>query len=241
MDIFGIPIGCDFRTWLAVGRLLLAQTSPYAESAYYNPVWLAPLFVPFVLLPEDVAWAIFLLLSISGYTIAYRRLTGRWSEALLLMMSPYTFQGLGNGNIDWLVLLGGTLPPQLGVWLLTLKPQASLGVLLVWAVRALRQQRFMRTFGPVTLAFIGSYALGYYQHTPPTQMPWNAAIWPWGIPLGIMVLVIALCRDNERLAWAAGPLLAPYVAFYSWYGVLIPLKDLVLVAGFVVAWVLFLL
>ena len=56
-----------------------------------------------------------------------------------------------------------------------------------------------------------------------------------------MVLVIALCRDNERLAWAAGPLLAPYVAFYSWYGVLIPLKDPVLVAGFVVAWVLFLL
>lgn len=244
MDIFWNfvlpPIGIDFSTvWVRVARLVVDGKTPYANADFYNPIWLAWLLSPFALLDEHMGWALFLVMALVGYFIAYQRLTGNLLRTVLLMLSPLTWHGLINGNIDWLVMLGAVIPPWVGVWLLALKPQMSLGVLIVYVVRAFRQRRLLAIFGPLILTVVWSVSAGLYPaQFDMERLTWNCTLWPWGLLPGLAILVIALWRDDARLAWLVGPFCAPYLAPHSWVAAQVPLGGSWIVLSSACLWAL---
>ena len=54
----------DFRIFYLAGRALLTGNSPYQVDGFYSPLPLAVFFVPFALLPEFIAYVLYLALSI---------------------------------------------------------------------------------------------------------------------------------------------------------------------------------
>jgi hypothetical protein len=146
------------------------------------------------------------------------------------------------GNYDWLILLGATLPPALGMWLAVLKPQLGVVLALLWIWQSVKKG--LRSVAllvlPIAAAVLMSFALGY--RLPESgNMPWSADIWPWGIPVGAVLAYFAFRRGDPVLALAAAPFLSPYVVWHSWIAVLLPLarNRWALAAGVLGSWVLF--
>jgi hypothetical protein len=67
---------------------------------------------------------------------------------------------------------------------------------------------------------------------------WNASPWPYAIPLGIALLVVALRRRNQRAAMGAGPCLSPFLSYHSLSVVMLGLVtfDRIAVAMCVLSW-----
>jgi hypothetical protein len=77
----GEAAGADARAYWAAARIWLAGGDPYHPTGPYMPYvyapWLLPLFVPWALLPWDVAWFVWrvgtVLLLLWSIDWAYRR------------------------------------------------------------------------------------------------------------------------------------------------------------------------
>ena len=233
-----IPLGVDFYvTFLPVGRDVLGGRFPYENITFFNPPWLLVMLVPLALLPDGLAWGIFVILGITGYLVALRRLGASWPELVLLMLSPFVWYGIYYGNIDWLVLLGASLTPTWGIWFLVLKPQMSIVLGGLWLIRAW-PKRILIEFGPVCLGLGLSFVLGLWRMPERAKMYWSLDIWPWGIPVGLVFTWLAWRRQDTRLALAAGPFLSPYIAIQSWLLVLLPMigRRYWLPAGVTLGW-----
>jgi hypothetical protein len=77
--------------------------------------------------------------------------------SILFIFSPPVIFDLWAGNINAFVMLGFILPPQWGLFLVTLKPQIGGGISIYWLVDAWRKGRFKevaRVFLPV-MSFFG--------------------------------------------------------------------------------------
>jgi len=135
-------------------------------------------------------------------------------------------------DLDWLVLLGASLPAATGAWALLLKPQVSAITIALW----LKQGRAWVLI-PITvlslLILSGLYPL------PGQPMPWSADVWPYGLPIGLLLGYKAFRTQDPLMALAAMPFLSPYLALQSWIFALLPLTRKhpgYLLAGLVVAW-----
>ncbi|HKZ55814.1 MAG TPA: hypothetical protein VJ123_10060 [Anaerolineales bacterium] len=211
--------GWDFKTnFLPAGRAVLEGRSPYSVSGFYSPIWLTPPLALLSVLPERVAWGVFSSLSVFAYLAALRRLGATLTEVWLFFFSPFVFYSLWYGNIDAYVLLGATLSPAWGVWLVMLKPQMALGILLYWAYTGARRdlRSLPRIFGPVVIVLLVSKFVGLWPSVALQDVPWNLTPWPWGLIVALPLLYLAVRRHNGKLALAAGPYFSPYVAVQSW-------------------------
>jgi hypothetical protein len=212
-----VPVGVDFHVvFYPAARAVIERTSPYSVQGFYNPPWLLPLLSPLGLLPEKLAWGVFVTGGLVCYLTAFARAGMDRLEIVLAMFSPLVLYGLWYGNIDFLVLLGAMLPVKYGIWLVSLKPQMGAVLLLLWARRG--------EWRVVLLAGTGVLAVMLFRPPPIGDMFWNTSVWPWGIPTGVALAVLAFLRNDERLALGAGPFLSPYVAVPSWVTVLPPLQ-----------------
>lgn len=239
---FTVPVGWDFRTFfLPAGQAILAGRSPYTVSGFYNPPWLSILFVPLVLLPEHLAWGLYLALNIYAYVIGLIRLRFRLAGILLVMLSPYVFYSLWYGNVDGLIILGATLPPGVGVWLILLKPQMSLILIGLWFYQSRLQgwKIRMRDFGLACLVFLVSWLVGLRPDLNMSQVSWNITAWPWGVLPGLALASLSLSQDSVHLALAASPFFSPYSSPQSWVVTLLPVgRNLaVLLFGALLGWV----
>nr|MBN1230058.1 hypothetical protein [Anaerolineae bacterium] len=145
------------------------------------------------------------------------------------LLSPPVLHSLLNGNIDWMVLVGYTLPPRFGLLLVVLKPQMGSVVGLFWLIEAWRNggpKEVLRVFWPVafllalSFAFYGLWPLRFEREI---DLWWNASLWPTSIPVGLVLLVAAIRRRDLRYAIGASPCLSPYVLLHSWSGALVTL------------------
>jgi hypothetical protein len=227
MSLYLIP-GIDWvETFYPAGRELLRTGNPYANvKMFVMAPWALLPVAPLTLLPSNVGRAIYLLISFAGFAYAaYKLGARRWAFAAF-MASPPVLHCLLNGNNDWLVLLGFVLPPQIGLFLIAIKPQMSMAVGLYWLVEAWRAggiKEVVRVFGPVTAALVLSVviygpwplrfgnSLGYW---------WNASLWPLSIPVGLGLLVAAFRHNDVRFAMGASPCLSPYLLLHSWVSAL---------------------
>jgi hypothetical protein len=210
-------------------RTLLRWQSPYMTEGYFNAPWSLLPLLPLAFLPDNWGYAFLVLLSLIAFAFAALRLGAKLPALIALLLSPPVIHDLINGNIDALVVLGFVLPPQIGLFFLMIKPQIGIAVALFWLIEAWRQNKLMeilRVFAPCGLAFLGSFLIyGFWPMRFGAEIGlwWNASLWPVSIPVGIVLLVAAIRRQEMRFAMAASPCFSPYVLLHSWIGALLGL------------------
>jgi hypothetical protein len=228
-----LPPGVDWDLSYRPAALAVLQLrDPFQVPEYRNAPWALLPILPLALLPASVGRAIFFLLSVVMTGYSAQRLGAKPLALTAFLLSPVVMHGWLNANIDWMVLLGFSLPPRWGLFCLAIKPQEGSTVALFWLVEAWRTGKLrevVRVFWPVTLALLISFAIyGFW----PTHFGrvlsewWNASLWPLSIPVGLALAVTALRKRDIRYAMGAAPCLSPYVLFHAWAGALVALAEL---------------
>ena len=157
-----------------------------------------------------------------AFVLIARRLGARWLAVIFLLLSAPVLHGALNGNIDWLASLGFILPPQIGLFFVSTKPQLGIAVGIFWLVEAWRRNRWievLRVFGPFLGVLLISFLLFGLWPLRAREMPnlwWNASLWPMSIPVGLALLVVSIKKRRIEFAMGASPCLAPYVLLHSW-------------------------
>jgi hypothetical protein len=166
----------------------------------------------------------------------------------IFLLSPPVVHTILNANIEWLTILGFAFPPSIGLFFVTIKPQTGFAVGIYWLFEAWRNggiKQVVRVFTPVTAAFLVSFLLyGFW----PLRMfgvigygaNINSSLWPMSIPIGLVLLIASIQRQNVYHAMSASPFLSPYVLFHAWSSAVIALinNPLQLSAAVIGLWIL---
>jgi len=249
-----LPPSIDWRlTYRPAALALLRGHNPYAadvapDAPFAAAPWgLLPL-IPLAVLPLEIGSALLLLTSLAAFALAARWL-GAGPVALgAFVLSPPVVHCLLNGNIEWLPLLGFSLPPQIGLFFIAVKPQTGFAVGLFWLVEAWRgggPRQVLRVFAPATAAMLGSLLLFgpwpfHLNDLLIIAHRFNASLWPTSIPVGLVLIVTAVRQRRIEYAMPASPCLSPYALFHSWSSALIALSahPVEMVTAMIGLWVL---
>lgn len=224
-----LPVGIDWRdTYRPAALAMLRGESPFSVEIYYAAPWALVPLMPMAVMPYALGRALTFVLGLAAFAYAGHRLGGRGWTLVIFMCSAAVVGCLNNGNIEWMPLLGAVLPPQWGLILLAVKPQVGVGLGAFWMVTIWRREGLgavVRTFAPVTLLTLASFALyGLWPLRFGQTVAWsmdNTSLGWYGMALGWVVLARAIGKEDEGLALASGPLLAPYVLQFTWSAVLV--------------------
>jgi len=150
--------------------------------------------------------------------------------------------------MDWLSILGFVMPPQFGLFFISIKPQIGIAIAPFWLVEAWRAGgwwQVIKTFAPFTLVLLLSFVIfGFWPletvREDIAHVSYNASRWPMSIPVGLALFVTAIRKRRIEYAMAASPCLSPYLLFYSWGGVLLSIISNVpeTVAAVIGLWIL---
>lgn len=242
-----LPHGLDWHeTYRPAALAVLHGQSPYTVEIYYAAPWAAWLLIPIAVLPTPLGQMLIFLAGVTAYVFILRRLNAPPASMLLFLSSAAVIGCLINGNIEWLALLGAVLPPPIGLIFLAIKPQVGFGLGVYWLVTTWRErgaQAVVVTFAPITLLLLLSFLLyGLWPLRFSQTVAWstdNVSLFPYGVALGLPILVQA-CRTREpRAALASGPFFSPYVIHFTWACMLVYLlqKPRLLLAAVLALWV----
>ena len=201
----------------------LSGGDPYAVKDFFNPPWVLPLLVPFALLPEPWDRASLLLVSVAALAIVLKYHESRPWASVLFLSTPMSLVLLLNGNIDAFVFLGLCVPLPIAAPLLLIKPQVGLIPFAFLAYYEMVTRGWRKTAIALTplvtlavLSFLiyGNWAAHIFSdlHSAGTEQ----AIWPLGLPAGLVATYRALREKKIASAYIASPLLSPHVGVYSW-------------------------
>jgi hypothetical protein len=217
-----VPNADWFATFDPAARGLFQGRLPYEQHFVLTPPWAILVLVPFVLFPPNIARGLVLVASLSILIYAGWRLHAPKIAMIALLISPTAIGSLLSGNLDAFVLTGIFLPPMLGLFVLLIKPQVGIGVAIYYFTQTWQSNKWIGiilTFSPIILAFIISGILFPVWINRMISKPldvWNRSIFPYGIPLGLSFLWLAVKRRNVFFALAAAPFLSPYLTFYTY-------------------------
>src|SRR4030042_4627603 len=222
-----LPIGVDWAGAFRPATLeFMVGHSPYTVEGFFNPPWLLILFIPMALLPVKISSLILINIGLLSYLIILYKLKIRPIFGLIFLLFPTTLSVLYTGNLEWLVMLGFLLPPQIGLFFVLIKPQAGIAMAIYWLIVSPHK---IKTFLPVFLAFLISIILyrdwlsllvirgnktGYYG-------TYDISFFPYLVPLGLALLIVSIRKHKEGFAYMASPFLAPYVGAISYTVVLL--------------------
>ena len=200
---------------------MLSGGNPYTIGGFYGPPWILLLLSPFALLSESLGGALIAIIALCSFGfVAFKMRAGPWILALFIF-SPHVLKIAINGNVDWMVALGFLMPPQIGLFFVSAKPQLGFPVAIFWLYESWRKggiTDLLKTSAPVSIAFLVSFALyGLWplRFSIVAGEDWNIAPWPFLIPFGIILLVYALRHNQKRLAVLSAPFLTPYMVIFS--------------------------
>jgi hypothetical protein len=214
--------GADWQgALLPACRELLAFRSPYDQFNFFNPAWALLPLLPLSFLPDKVGSVILSITNVMVFAYIAHRLKARPLIVILIATLPPV---LYSTNIDWMVALGLIMPPQIGLFFVLVKPQVGVFIALFWFSQAARYgvREVLRTFAPVTVAFILSFIVfGFYPLKWVGQLSlldnhWNIQIFPYGIPVGLVLIGTSLRNKQLGLSATAAPFLSPYSLMWSW-------------------------
>jgi hypothetical protein len=226
-----LPAAVDWQhTFLPAAR---SWRDPYSvtDGHFHNPPWVLLFLIPFGLAPEAYGWAAFVLISLLLILDSARALHASKVGSIAAVLAPPVLAMVANGQIDALALWGAAIGIRaresenpwllsLGLLLMSVKPQVA-GVLglLLWLQS---RDKIRPLIFPVGALFLSFLMYGWWPaswNPVPTQVSWNISIWPWGIPMGILMGVVAYQYESEVPAFLATPFLVPYLALHSLVGV----------------------
>jgi hypothetical protein len=223
-----VPPAVDWTTTFRPATLaLLSGESPYGRFYLVHAPWTLVMLTPLALLPEAVGRVMLIFCALISYAFIAHRLKAKPIAIVFLLLSPLVMHLLLNGNMDWLASLGFILPPQLGLFFISIKPQIGIAVAPFWLVEAWRQggwKLVVKTFAPFTIVLFLSFLIfGFWPSYSfkVIEVWYNASLWPMSIPVGLALLVTSLRKRKIEYAMAASPCLSPYALFYSWTGALL--------------------
>ena len=242
-----LPPAIDWTTAFRPATLdLLAGRDPFENPLMIHAPWgLLPL-IPLALLPEAVGRVMLILCCLASYAYVAHKIGAKPIAAIFLLISPPVMHVLLNGNLDWLAALGFVLPPQFGLFFISVKPQMGIAVAPFWLIQAWRQggwKQVVVTFAPFTIVLALSfsiYGLWPLGSSRTADYWWNASLWPMSIPVGLALFVTSIRKQKIEYAMAASPCLSPYVLLHSWVGVLLAIVASVpeTIAAVVGLWIL---
>jgi hypothetical protein len=219
------PFGPDWRDVYRRAALdLLHGRNPHdtLQPRFLNPTWILLPILPIAALPMELGGAIFLVASLGSFAYAAYRLGATPIAMGAFILAPPVMHCVLNGNIDWIPLLGVTMPPQIGLFFVTAKPQIGAPIVLFWLVETWRGggwREVARVFAPVTVALgitILLFGVWFLDWTGQPGQWWNASLFPYSVPVGLSLVYASLRTRDIRFALPAGPCLSPYVLFHSW-------------------------
>jgi hypothetical protein len=218
-----IGIGGDWeQTFGALGDKWL---NPYKQEKFTNPPWLIMLF-PHVFLPLSIGSVVNRAVTIILIVLVVHKYKAGWGCLIIVVTSLPFLDIIWNNNIDSALFLAILLPDRyksFGLPILALKPQVISNIALIWWKRLGFSFRFFLPLIGVTLL---SFLLwgAWPAHLPgvenSVEVPWNIAIWPYGIPIGLGLLFFAFRFEKNDLeaeifAAVSTCFLVPYFASYS--------------------------
>lgn len=230
MQLVPSGLGIDWRlTYRPAAVAFLHGKNPYdteisPDAPFFAAPWgLLPL-LPLALLPVEIGRAFLMVMGLAAFGAAGYRAGAKPYTVALFLLSPPVVQTILNTNIEWIPILGFVMPPTLGLFFVTVKPQTGFAVGLWWMFEAWRKggiAQVIRTFAPVTIAYLISFA--FYGFWPLGMFnvlnygrDFNASLWPQSIPIGLVLLVASIQKQDVRYAMPASPCLSPYVLFHTW-------------------------
>jgi hypothetical protein len=239
-------LGVDWKGAYRPAALeLLRFQNPYNEGLQNAPWVLIPL-LPIALLSPELGTAVMCSLGLIGYGFAAFRLGVKPLPMVLFLSSPFVLACIANGNTDWMVALGLTMPPQIGLFLLVLKPQLSIGVVLLWFLEAWQRGKIkevFRVFAPVTIALLCSFVMfGFWPaiiYGARMADKYNSSLWPAGLPIGVAILVNALRTQSLKKAMVSSPFLAPYITGHGFAIALLGLGKWEMILTILAVWIVY--
>lgn len=224
-----LPDGIDWRlTYRPAALAMLHGQNPFGpevapEAPFFAAPWVLILLLPFAFLPVTVGRSILLIVSLTAFVYTAHKLGASLLSTAAFLLAPPIMHSLLNANIEWIPLLGFVLPPQLGLFLVAVKPQTGFAVGVYWLVEAWHTggwRNVIRVFAPVSIALLISFLLfGLWplRVNQAMSIAWfNASLWPASIPVGLGLLIASIRKREVRFAMGASPCLSPYVLFHSW-------------------------
>lgn len=229
MALLSIRPAVDWTvTFRPAALRMMRGGSPYG-GLYINPPWAVGLLIPIATLPMAHSRAVLFVVTLVALAVIAHKMGGSRYTMILFLLSPPVVGMLLFGGLDWMALLGLLLHPPIGAIFLSIKPQTTIGILIYWVVLLWQWKKLdglVRVFFPLGVAVAVSFlAFGFWPSLA-FNMPGyegNDSLWPWGIPIGLVLLFYAIYKKDVRFAAAASPFLSPYVLVHSWCVVLLPL------------------
>jgi len=229
MSVF-LPPAVDWHGAFRPATLgILRGDSPYNTSGFIYPPWTCLLLLPFAIFPEEIGRALLFLAYLFGVAYSTYKLGGNKVSTILILCSPPVIHGLLNGNIDGLVVLGFVLPPWLGLFFLVIKPQLTFAYIIYLFVTTIKRENIVgiiKVYAPVTAAYILAIIIfGFWpsKFSATINFSHNASLWPLSLPVGLVLLTMALRKSEARYSIMASPFMSPYVLLHSWVVAFIPL------------------
>lgn len=218
--------------WLPAARLWLLGANPYDVPTFLSPPWALAVFAPFAWLPEHLAVFLLRAAMLAAFVAACWKLRLTPLGFLAVIASKTVLNSVLLGNVEGLVVLGGFAPAGVAVLAFSLKPQV--GALLLaararpwWEGGRRVDVGFVAGVVVVAAAALAGAPHAWWQGSGRAfALPWNVALWPWGVPLGVVALVLAWRRGSLPWALLAGPLLSPYLSPSAWSGAMVGLAKL---------------
>ncbi|MDJ0756318.1 MAG: glycosyltransferase 87 family protein [Ardenticatenaceae bacterium] len=198
---------------------------------FVNPPWLTIILFPFGLLPVRLSYILFCVLQVFILAFVNWRFAGNSLTFLLLITSSPFFSILANGQVDGLVLLGLLLSADDKNWykqlsgqlIMLIKPQV-LGLLIpyLWWQSKYRWQTLIGGVicAGLTFALWGNWIIDMQSALTRLAVHHNASLWPYGLLVGLPILVYALWSKDIKLIGIASFFCMPYALTHSLLGAL---------------------
>ena len=175
----------------------------------YNAPWTLFPLIPFATFPWGRELLFLASMGALGFT-AYRLGASPFGVALFLL-SPLVFDALLWGNVEWLALLGLAVSPWFGLVLLAIKPQMTIAVMAFLVIESWRKNGTRRTIClliPLAIVTLLSFAVFglWFVKSIGYKATLDANLFPWSIPVGIVLFGLSLRTHNIRYAIAASPM-----------------------------------
>jgi hypothetical protein len=244
-------LGVDWRqTYRTGARAIFKGQNPYqVVPTFRNPVWILLPLAPFAFLPDKLGSALMLVMDVSLYAFVAHRLKARPIAFTAFMLSPAMLFSHIMLNIDPFILFGFILPAPIGLLFVLAKPQIGLGVCIYWLIEAWRNggiRKALMILIPSAIAIACSFILyGNWVAQSVARdkfllsVGWNDSLWPYGLVVGMALLIYGILKRDKVASASASPFLSPYVFLPSWSSALIILfrSDVLMVTAVVAMWI----
>ncbi len=194
---------------------------PWEEGMPLFP-WATLILMPLRLFTARAATALLNAFSVVLIALLIKRFNGNVLLTVPVMLSPIGDRLFTTGQTDALILAGVLLPAGFDL-LFFWKPQVTAHVF--W-VRGLAQPKIYLVSGFALFVFSlvvwGNWpnAILQFGQTQLIAGWWNLSLWPYSIPIGIVMVYLSLKNKDVGYGIIASPLLFPYVNGPSYIGLI---------------------